>query len=168
MQNSNRLRFEILDESNQNWIYDLYHRPENIEFLEGINAKQDIQLSIQCSAAYNIGAYLIFENDSDLFVGVGGIQKQEPMNDGSFAMKDYDIEFIIVINPEFKGKGYASEFCDSFFNKLFFQHPQIKVPARVSPKNHSCIKLLKKFGFIEVGEVPYHKASNKFSLLIKK
>jgi RimJ/RimL family protein N-acetyltransferase len=168
MQNSSRLRFELIGESNKNWVYDLYNRPENIEFLEGINAEQDIQLSIECSAAYNIGAYLIFENDSDLFVGVGGIQKQEPLDDGSFAITDHDIEFLIMLNHEFKGLGYASEFCRNFFVTLLGDHPNLQVPARVNKNNISCIKLLKKFGFVEAGEVAYHKAENKFSLLIKK
>lgn len=164
--NTTRLRAQLLDESNKHHVFDLYNNAQNIAFLHGIDAAQDIELSIKCSAAYsNIGAYLIFENHSNEFVGVGGIQKQEPMFDGSFAMLDHDIEFVIILSHEFKGKGYASEFCEAFFEKFFEKFPQVYIPARVNMENHACIKLLKKFGFVESGETHYHVYENKFSLL---
>jgi len=164
--NTPRLKAQLLDESNKHHVFDLYNNPQNIEFLHGIDAAQDIELSIKCSAAYsNIGAYLIFENHSNEFVGVGGIQKQEPMWDGSFAMADYDIEFLIILSHEFKGQGYASEFCRGFFEMFFSNFPQIEVPARVAYDNSSCIKLLKKFGFLESGETHYNVYENKFALL---
>lgn len=161
-----RLTAHFIDESNKNHVIELYSRPENIEMVHGINAEADIRLSIECYELYkNIGAYLIFENDSNKFVGIGGIQKQEPMNDGSFAMQDCDIEFLIVTHKEFGGRGYASEFCSAFFEKLFELFPNLTVPARVNKNNASCIKLLSKFGFIEAGEVDYHSYGNKFLLL---
>jgi RimJ/RimL family protein N-acetyltransferase len=166
MKNSNRLRFELLCEENKNWIFDLYNRPENIEFLEGIDAAQDIQLSIDCSKKYGIGAYLVFEKDSDDFVGVGGIQMQEPLNDGTYAISNHEIEFLIMLNPEFKGQGYASELCRVFFSEFFNKFPDLHIPARVNQNNLSCIKLLKKFGFSVVSEISYHKPENKFSLLL--
>lgn len=166
MKNTARLRFELLGAENKNRVYDLYNRKENIEFLQGIDAAQDIELSIKCRDEYGIGAYLIFENHSNEFVGIGGIQKQEPLDCGSFAIKNHDIEFVIILNPEFKGRGYASEFCQNFFENFFNKFPDLKIPARVNQNNQSCIKLLKKFGFIDAGETSYHKIENKFSLLM--
>lgn len=164
--NSKRLRMQLLDEFNKNHVFDLYARKENIEFLAGIDATQDIELSIRCSKTYsNSGAYLIFENDSEQLVGIGGIQHQEPMIDGSFAMPGHDVEFIIILSHEFKGRGYASEFCEIFFEKLFSNFPNLHVPARVNKKNAACIKLLKKFGFYEAGTTHYHDYKNEFALL---
>lgn len=164
--NTDRLRLQPINENNKNYVFELYERKENIEFLHGINAEADIKLSLECYENYkNIGAYLIFENESDNFIGFGGIQKQEPMFDGSFSMQSHDVEFLIILNNEFKGKGYATEFCDEFFKKLFAAFPTLIVPARVDKNNLSCIKLLKKFGFCEEGEADYHIYGNKFNLL---
>lgn len=161
-----RLSAHFIDDSNQNHVIELYARPENIELVHGISAEADIRLSIECYEAYkNIGAYLIFENNSKKFIGIGGIQKQEPMPDGLFAMSNCDIEFLIVTHKEFNGFGYASEFCAAFFAKLFESFPELQIPARVNKANSSCIKLLKKFGFNEEGEVDYHSYGNKFALL---
>lgn len=163
--NTERLRAELLCEANQHYIFDLYNHKETVEFLHGVDAARDIDLSIRCSADYqNIGAYLIFENGSNKFIGVGGIQKQDPMEDGSFAMAE-DIEFLIVLNHESKGRGYASEFCDAFFKKLFATFPNLHVPARVDQQNAACVKLLKKFGFSEIGETHYYHYESKFALL---
>jgi RimJ/RimL family protein N-acetyltransferase len=160
-----RLRAELLDESNQNYIFDLYSHKETLEFLHGVDAARDINLSIRCSQDYKIGAYLIFENDSNEFVGVGGIQKQDPMIDGSFAMQDDDIEFLIVLVHQFKGKGYAAEFCDAFFERFFATFPNLQVPARVDQNNAACVKLLKKLGFSEIGKTHYYVYESKFTLL---
>ena len=163
-----RLDAYFVKDENKHHIIDLYNRKENIEFIEGISAEADIELTIECYKTYqNIGAYLFFENESNKFVGFGGIQKQEFMNDGSLSIKDSDIEFLIVMHKEFEGKGYASEFCDEFFKLVSNKFPQLKIPARVNPANVSCIKLLKKFGFAEEGEVDYHVYGNKFLLLRK-
>jgi RimJ/RimL family protein N-acetyltransferase len=163
---TSRLTAHFIDELNQHNVIELYSCPENIEMVHGINAEADIRLSIECYEIYkNIGAYLIFENNSGKFVGIGGIQKQEPMNDGSFAMQDCDIEFLIVTHKEFGGRGYASEFCGAFFEKLFELFPNLTVPARVNKNNASCIKLLSKFGFSQEQEIDYHTYGNKFSLL---
>lgn len=164
--NTSRLRAELLCEANQNHIFDLYNHEETLKYLHGIDAARDIDLCIRCSQDYqNIGAYLIFENDSDKFVGVGGIQKQDPMHDGSYALANHDIEFLIILGHDFKGKGYAFEFCNAFFQKLFAVFPDLHVPARVDQQNAACIKLLKKFGFIEAGETHYHSYDSKFTLL---
>ncbi len=161
-----RLKAEILTDLNKNHVFDLYNFAENIEFLQGIDAETDIKLSIECAKNYkNIGAYLIFENHTNKLVGVGGIQKQEPMSDGSLAMSEHDVEFLIILNHEFKGRGYASEFCAGFFEKLFNNFPDLEIPARISKKNFACIKLLKKFGFAENGETHYHNYENKFLLM---
>jgi RimJ/RimL family protein N-acetyltransferase len=160
-----RLSAIFIDDSNQNLVFDLYSRKENIEFLEGISAENDVRLSRECYGSYHdLGAYLIFEKQNKKFVGIGGIQKQEPMLDGSFAMS-HEVEFLIVMHHKFCGFGYASEFCRIFFQKLFAAFPQIQVPARVQKENLSCLKLLKKFGFKEIGEIDYHKYGNKFALL---
>jgi RimJ/RimL family protein N-acetyltransferase len=160
-----RLKAEVITELNKNHVFDLYNFKENIEFLQGIDAETDIKLSIECAKNYkNIGAYLIFENYTNKLVGVGGIQKQEPMLDASFAMPQHDIEFLIILNHGFKGQGYASEFCSAFFERLFVNFPNLEVPARVNKDNHSCIKLLKKLGFKEQGETHYNNYNNKFSL----
>jgi len=161
-----RLSAHFIDESNQDHVIELYGRDENIAFIQGVSAENDIRLSKECYDIYqNIGGFLIFENDSGKFVGIGGIQRQEPMADGSFAMGEHDIEFLIVTHKEFGGRGYASEFCTAFFEKLFELFPNLHIPARVNKANASCIKLLKKFGFTEEGEVDYHAYGNKFSLL---
>jgi RimJ/RimL family protein N-acetyltransferase len=164
--NTARLTAKTIDDSNKKYVLDLYGRKENVEFLHGISAEEDIRLSQECYASYDgIGAYLIFENETNNFVGVGGIQKQELMQDGSYAMLEHDIEFLIILNHEFKGRGYASEFCDKFFKKLFSTFPNLHIPARVNKENSACIKLLKKFGFNEDGETYYHNYNNKFTLL---
>ena len=161
-----RLNAKLMNDVNSHHIIDLYNHKENIEFIEGIKVEEDIRLSIECYKSYkNMGAYLIFENATNNFIGVGGIQKQETMSDGSFAMPNHDIEFLIIMHKEFNGKGYASEFCTVFFQKLFELFPDLKVPARVNKNNLACIGLLKKFGFKEVGEVDYHVYGNKFALL---
>lgn len=163
--NTSRLRAELLSDLNKNHIYDLYSHPKTLEFLHGIDADRDIELSIKAAQDYqNIGAYLMFENESNKFVGIGGIQKQDPMIDGKFAMEE-DVEFLIVLSNEFHGKGYASEFCQAFFEKLFSNFPELNVPARVDQKNDGCIKLLKKLGFLEKGETHYYFYDSKFSLL---
>ncbi len=163
---TSRLTAVFIDELNQDHIIDLYNRKENIEFIEGINAELDIKLGLECYASYQgIGSYLIFENSSNKFIGIAGIQKQEPMIDGSFSISDCDIEFLIVTHAEFNGRGYASEFCSAFFEKLFTLFPTLLIPARVDKNNAACIKLLTKFGFRDEGEVDYHKQGNKFALL---
>lgn len=160
-----RLSAHFIDDLNQNLVFDLYSRKENIKFLEGISAENDVRLSRECYDSYNdLGAYLIFENTNKKFIGIGGIQKQEPMSDGSFAMSD-EVEFLILMHQEFCGFGYAAEFCSDFFKIFFAAFPQIQVPARVQKENLACLKLLKKFGFEEIGEVDYHKYGNKFALL---
>lgn len=166
MKNSQRLTFEILNEDNQNLVYDLYQDPENIEFLQGINAEKDIQLSIDCFAQNQIGVYLIFENDSGNFVGVGGVQLQEPMPDGLFAIENHDIEFLIMLSNKFKGKGYASEFCQSFFQEFYIIYPSKIIPARVKEENIACVKLLEKFGFKKSGKTFYNNYNNEFLLLL--
>ncbi len=162
-----RLSAYLIDEHNKHYVIDLYNQKENIEFLEGIDAEMDIALSLESYELYQkIGAYLIFENATGKFIGIGGVQKQEPMVDGSFSMSDFDLEFLIIMHKEFGGKGYAFEFCEHFFKKLFEIFPEIKIPARVDKKNVACMKLLKKLGFREVGEVDYHIYGNKFSLFL--
>ncbi len=161
-----RLRAELLEEKNCRYVLDLYGDVENIKLLHGIDAAQDIQLSIECSQQYQgTGAYLIFENDSNIFLGVGGVQKQEPMIDGPLAMPEHDLEFLIILDHKAKGKGYATEFCEVFFENLFNTFPNLTIPARTNKENVSCIKLLKKFGFQEEGETFYHNYANPFTLL---
>jgi RimJ/RimL family protein N-acetyltransferase len=167
MQNSNRLYFEKLNKENEKLIHQLYQNPENIEFLEGIDVCQDIILSHACAEKFDIGLYLIFENNTKNFIGCGGLQLQEPMNDGSLAIKNYEIEFVIILDNSSKGKGYASEFCQSFFAKISAENFDLKIPARVNFNNQSCIKLLKKFGFQEEGKTHYHNYSNEFLLLLR-
>lgn len=163
---TSRLRVQAINDFNQDCIFDLYNREENIEFLHGISAENDIRLGRECYEIYKgIGAYLIFENDTNNFVGFGGMQRQEPMADGSFSMADHDVEFLIILNHEFKGRGYASEFCAEFFKKLFATLPDLNLPARVNKENKACINLLKKFGFSIEGEADYHVYGNKFALL---
>lgn len=166
MNNSHRLIFQLLSKENEHLVYELYNNPENTEFLHGINPEKDIALSLSCAEKYNIGVYLIFEKEVNGFVGVGGIQLQEPMIDGSFAIKNHEIEFLIILNNQFQGKGYASEFCQNFFAKTSAKYPNLKIPARVNPDNNSCIKLLKKFGFEEKGKTYYNNYGNEFVLLI--
>ncbi len=164
-----RLSAHFIDDINKNHVFELYSRPENIEFIQGISAENDIRLSIECYEIYqNLGAFLIFENETNKFVGIAGMQRQEPMADGSMSMSGLDVEFLIVTHKEFGGKGYASEFCAVFFEKLFTTFPQLELPARVNKNNVACIKLLKKFGFIEAGEADYHNYGNKFLLLKTK
>ncbi len=161
-----RLKAFQLNEANKHHVIKLYNAAENIEFLEGIDVIKDIELVFECYERYGgIGAYLLFKNDSDEFVGFGGVQRQEPMADGTLAMSDSDIEFLIIIEKKFSGIGFASEFCEAFFQKFFTQHQNLPIVARISGKNLSCIKLLKKFGFVEIGETDYHVYGNKFSLL---
>lgn len=167
MQNSTRLYFEKLNKENEKFIYQLYRNPENTEFLHGIDPSQDIVLSQNCAEKFDVGVYLIFENGSKNFVGCGGIQLQEPMIDGSLAIKNHEIEFVIILDNSFKGKGYASEFCQNFFNKVSLSKPQLNIPARVSLSNEPCIKLLKKFGFQEKGKTHYNNYSNEFLLLLR-
>ena len=161
-----RLKLLELSESNCDHVINLYQSKEAVEFLQGIDAAQDIKLSIQCAKIYGgIGAYLIFEKSSEKFVGIAGIQKQEPMKDGSFAMPQHDVEFLILLDHQFKGLGYASEFCAAFFAKVFAAFPDLEIPARVNKNNAACLKLLKKFGFVEEGEVGYHCYSQGFVML---
>ena len=161
-----RLNACFIDDANQHLVIDLYGRKENIKFVEGIDAEMDIRLGKECYDSHqNIGSYLIFKKDDNKFVGIGGVQKQEPMADGSFAMSDADIEFLIVTHQEFGGVGFASEFCTGFFDNFFTTFPSLSIPARVNKNNSACIGLLKKFGFKQEGEVDYHVYGNKFALL---
>lgn len=160
-----RLQARFVDHSNEKHVIDLYSKKENVEFLEGIDVEADIRLSKECYDAYKkFGSYLIFENKTDKFIGFGGIQKQEPMADGSLALTSHDVEFLILIDREAVGKGYAYEFCSAFFSQLFNSFSNLSVPARVDKKNSSCIGLLKKLGFVLEGEIDYHIYGNKFFL----
>jgi RimJ/RimL family protein N-acetyltransferase len=160
-----RLEAHFANLNNKNLVLDLYNQKESGQFLEGVSGEQDFNLALKCYNSYqNIGSYLIFENQSKNFVGFGGVQIQEPMQDGSLALND-DIEFLIMISKQFSGFGYASEFSSIFLKNFFNVFPNLTIPARVNKDNAACIKLLTKLGFIYEGETSYHKQENKFHLL---
>lgn len=159
-----RLEAHLLTKENQNLLIELYDKKENREHLKGLSAFQDIELTFDCYEQNDIGAYLIFCNQTKNFIGFGGVQNQEPLNDGSLAFEDA-IEFLIMIDASHGGKGYAKEFSSHFIN-YFFENSKLKtIPARVSKENFACIKLLKGLGFQDAGEVPYHEKENKFHFL---
>lgn len=159
-----RLSCHYANLDNKNLVINLYNEKGSTDFLHGINAEQDFELGKKCYPDYkNFGSYLIFENDTNKFIGFGGIQKQEPMRDGSLVLED-EIEFLIMISKYFGGLGYAYEFSSIFLKKFFTLFPHLTIPARVNKENLACIKLLTKLGFKRVGEVDYGNYGNKFDL----
>ena len=160
-----RLEAHLLTQENKNLLIEIYSRKENIIHLKGLDAFQDIKLTFDCYRENNnVGAYLIFCKKTKNFIGIGGVQNQEPLNDGSFAFDD-KIEFLIIIDYSHHGKGYAKEFSLAFLNFFFSNFPNKTIPARVNQENFACINLLEKIGFSKVGKVSYHDRSNMFYLL---
>jgi len=161
---TSRLQACLADNDNKKYVIDLYNQKDSKEFLEGIDGELDFKLAVDCYNSYqNIGSYLFFENESKNFVGFGGVQKQEPMLDGTLALED-EIEFLIMISKQFSGLGYAYEFSTIFLERFFNVFPYLTIPARVNKENIVCIKLLQKLGFIHEGEVSYRHYNNKFNL----
>ncbi|KAF8885101.1 acyl-CoA N-acyltransferase [Gymnopilus junonius] len=70
-----------------------------------------------------------------------------------------DDEIGFIFNREYWGKGYASEALQVLLNKFWTENKSAQglVKADADPRNESCIQLLKKFGFVEVG-----RAKNTF------
>ena len=162
-----RLEAHFLTEDNRKFLIDLYSNENSIKFLQGLDVEKDIELTLACYKEHNnIGAYLVFCNETSDFIGFCGVQKQEPLNDGSLAFED-DIEFLIMIDPRHNRKGYAAEISLAFLELFFENFPDRAVPARVSKENLPCVKLLEKLGFIHEGETCYHDRDNKFYLLRK-
>lgn len=56
------------------------------------------------------------------------------------------------IHPEHQGRGYATEALSYLLTSYFFQHPNRNVEAIVHPNNTGSQKVLKKMGFLRVGE----------------
>lgn len=163
-----RLEAHFLTPQNQQFIIDLYNSGETLQYLDGLDVMRDIELVLQCyEENKNIGAYLFFCQESGEFIGFGGMQNQEFLQDGSLAMPD-KTEFLIMLNPKFGGRGYAYEFSASFLELFFTNFPDANLPARVNKDNGACLKLLKNLGFVEEGEVCYRNWDTKFCLLRKK
>ena len=159
-----RLNAHYLTRQNQQFVIDLYHKKESAQFLQGLDVMQDIELVLQSYQKNKIGAYLFFCKDTNEFVGFGGVQNQEPLQDGSFAMPD-EIEFLIMVDAKHAGLGFANEFSLAFLELFFKNFPQKTIPARVNKENISCLKLLQKIGFKQEGETFYCNRENKFHLL---
>ena len=162
--NTLRLQAYMANLHNKKYVIDLYNQKDSKEFLEGIDGELDFKLAMDCYDSHqNLGSYLFFENESKNFVGFGGVQRQEPMLDGTLALED-EIEFLIMVSKQFAGFGYAYEFSSIFLEKFFSVFPDLTVPARVNKENIACIKLLQKLGFIYEREVGYRHYNNKFNL----
>lgn len=160
-----RLEAHFLNLQNQHLLFDLYSNPEISLYLQGLDAAKDIELTYSCyHENNNIGAYFIFCRETKALIGFGGVHNQEPLKDGSFAIKD-KIEFIIIINAKHGGKGYAKEFSQKFLQMFFEEFPQRKIAARVKKDNTACLKLLENLGFKHEGETIYYDESNKFYLM---
>ncbi len=157
-----RLNAYFLDKQNQHLVIDLYK--ESSQFLAGIDVMKDIELVQDCYRKNNIGAYLFFCKENNDFIGFGGVQNQEPLDDGSLALKD-EIEFVIMIDSKHGGRGLAYEFSSCFFDLYFKKFPAVTIPARVDKQNLSCLNLLKKLNFVQEGEVAYRHTDSKFYLL---
>jgi len=161
---TNRLNACLLTRNNQQFVIDLYCKDKTSQYLQGLDVMQDIELVLQCYAENNVGAYLFFCNETDEFVGFGGVQKQEPLDDGSLALQD-EIEFLIMVDAKHAGLGYANEFSSGFLEFFFKNFPQKTIPARVHKNNIACLRLLEKIGFIKDGETFYRNLSQPFYLL---
>ncbi len=162
---SERLEAHLLTKKNQNLLIELYNDKQNTQFLEGLNVIQDIALTYDSYEQNDVGAYLIFCNKTKNFIGFGGVQNQEPLNDGSFAFSD-KIEFVIMIDAKHHWQGYAKEFSQEFLKYFFAKLPNHKIHARVNKQNLGCLKLLAKLGFVRIGEVAYYDKNNIFELLV--
>ncbi len=162
-----RLEAHFLTPKNQNLLEELYQKGQTSQHLKGLDAAKDIALTQACyQENNNVGAYLIFHGDSKEFIGFGGIHNQEPLKDGTLALEDA-IEFLIMIDENHAGKGYAKEFSAAFLDFFFKNFPQKTLPARVSKDNIACINLLERLGFAHEGETVYYDRENKFYLLRK-
>jgi RimJ/RimL family protein N-acetyltransferase len=160
-----RLNAYFLTEQNQHHVINLYNQQGTAQFIAGVDVMKDIELVHQCYLENkNIGAYLFFCNQTNEFVGFGGVQNQEPLDDGSLALQD-KIEFLIMLDAKHNGKGFAQEFSTAFLDLFFANFPQATIPARVNKENIPCLRLLEKLEFIRVGEVAYRHHDNKFHLL---
>ena len=160
-----RLEAHFLNQENQQFVIDLYNKKETSQHLEGLDAMKDIELVHQCYAENkNVGAYLLFCKETKEFIGFGGIQNQEFLTDGSLALSD-KFEFLIMIDSRFGGLGYGYEFSQAFLELFFENFPTCSIPARVNKDNQSCLKLLEKLGFQNVGETKYRNHETIFYLL---
>lgn len=160
-----RLNACFLTPQNQHHVINLYNQKESSEFLAGVDVMKDIELVHQCYLENkNIGAYLFFCNQTNEFVGFGGIQNQEPLQDGSLALQD-KIEFLIMLAGNYIGRGFAQEFSLAFLDLFFANFPQATIPARVNKDNFSCQRLLEKVGFRKEGEAAYRNWDQKFDLM---
>lgn len=162
---TNRLNAYFLTAQNQHCVINLYNKKESAEFLAGVDVMKDIELVHQCYLENkNIGAYLFFCNQTHEFIGFGGVQNQEPLQDGSLALQD-KIEFLIMVDGKYCGRGYAQEFSSAFLDLFFTNFPQATIPARVNKENVSCRRLLEKIGFKKEGEAAYRNWDQKFDLM---
>ena len=163
-----RLEAHFLTPQNQQFVIDLYNKKETTQHLDGLDVMKDIELVMQCyEENKNIGAYLLFAQETGEFVGFGGIQNQEFLHDGSLALPD-KIEFLIMLDSSHGGRGYGYEFSAAFLDLFFENFPQVNLPARVNKENEACLKLLRKLGFTMNGEVHYRDRNTKFYLLYRK
>lgn len=162
---TDRLEARFLTPQNQQLVIDLYNADGSTQYLEGLDVMKDIELVKKCyKENQNVGSYLFFCKKNNEFIGFGGVQNQESLNDGSLALSD-KIEFLIMVGAKHAGLGYGYEFSSEFLKFFFDNFPEISVPARVNKENIACIKLLRKLGFVGYGEVAYRNWDTRFYLL---
>jgi len=162
---TDRLEAHFLTPQNQHFVIDLYNADGSTQYLEGLDVMKDIELVKKCyQENQNVGSYLFFSKKNNEFIGFGGVQNQESLNDGSLALSD-KIEFLIMVASKNAGLGYGYEFSSAFLRFFFNNFPEISVPARVNKENFACIKLLRKLGFSSDGDVAYRDWGTKFNLL---
>ena len=162
---TDRLEAHFLTPQNQQLVIDLYNADGSTEYLEGLDVLKDLELVRKCyQENQNVGSYLFFSKKNNEFIGFGGVQNQESLDDGSLALSD-KIEFLIMVGSKHAGLGYGYEFSSAFLRFFFDNFPKISVPARVNKENFACIKLLRKLGFSSDGDVAYRDWGTKFNLL---
>lgn len=103
------------------------------------------QFHASTSADPWIHGFSLVHRDSDIVVGKSGF-KGPPAADGA-------VEIAYGVDPDYQGKGYATEAAQALFAFAFSSGRVRVVRAHTLPESNASTRVLTKCGFRHIGEV---------------
>ncbi len=126
-------------------LCNLYAKDHVTDFIEPLYPRQQ-ELDYQQTyiekiyGFYGFGMWLVFDKETNKLIGRAGIEYREPCEEGQ-------VELGYVIDPDFQGRGYATEVCKAIISYTRDVLEMKSILCRVNVANDVSKHLLENLGF---------------------
>lgn len=150
---TDRLFFSIWEENNLKYAYELWGNSEVTKLITASGKmneeeiKNRLKKEIENYEKYGMQYFPLYLKENEIFVGCCGLR---PYN-----IEKNILEMGIHIKEEYWGKGIALEACEKIIKYAFENLKVSSLFAGHNPKNLGSAHLIKKLGFIYLGDEYY-------------